>query len=274
MSLRQIIVLATCIAAGPNFNEMAQAAGKLWFGCSIDTGANAYQDETYMNIFNQGSIFGQTTPGNTMKWQFTEPENGQFDFREGQKTIDLAQKSDKNVRCHNLVWTEQLPDWVSGGNWTKDTLLKAMKTHIMKEINNYGSDCYSWDVVNKAVNYDGSYTDNIFLQTIGEDYVPYAFQYAHEAVQASGADIKLFYNDYQLSMPGDKVNTVVKKLIPAIQSAGDYIDGIGLESHHTTSYYPTADQLKSVMSPAPTPRARTRPRPTRPRPSITPSRPA
>ncbi|KAH8429831.1 uncharacterized protein LDX57_007502 [Aspergillus melleus] len=95
----------------------------------------------------------------------------------------------------------------------------------MREIHHYGGDRYSWDVAKEAVNYDGSYTDNIFLQTIGDDYVTYAFQYAHEAVQASDANIKLFYNDYQLSLPGEKVNTVMNKLILGIEYRG-------LQGHH------------------------------------------
>ncbi|KAH8429832.1 uncharacterized protein LDX57_007503 [Aspergillus melleus] len=49
-----------------------------------------------MRFFNQGSIFGQTIPSNTMKWQFTEPENGQSDFSEGEKKIDLAKQSSKS----------------------------------------------------------------------------------------------------------------------------------------------------------------------------------
>ncbi|GJP94014.1 CAZyme family GH10 [Aspergillus niger] len=263
MSLRQTLaVLAILLTAGsavptsssttetsstfPHLNELAQAKGKLWFGSSIDTTSDSVDDETYMSIFNKYEIFGQTTPGNTMKWQYTEPENGEFDFSLGEETVTLAKKSDKKIRCHNLVWTSQLPSWVSDGSWTKETLLEVMKTHITKEITYYGSNCYSWDVVNEAIEYDGSYTDNVFLDVIGEDYVTYAFQYARETVNSLGADIKLFYNDYTISRPGTKV-TAVLDMIAKIQSAGDYIDGIGMESHHTDTYYPTVTELTTVM---------------------------
>ncbi|PYI11075.1 glycoside hydrolase family 10 protein [Aspergillus sclerotiicarbonarius CBS 121057] len=266
MSLHQTLtILTTLLAAGsavptpspttetsstfPHLNALAQAKGKLWFGSSIDTTSSSVQDPTYMSIFNTASIFGQTTPGNTMKWDYTEPENGVFDFALGEETITLAKQSDKKVRCHNLVWTSQLPTWVSEASWTKESLLEVMKAHITKEITHYGSDCYSWDVVNEAINYDGSYTDNVFLNVIGEDYVTYAFQYAREAIATLGAsaDIKLFYNDYTISRPGSKV-TAVLDLISKIQAAGDYIDGIGLESHHTDTYYPSVSDLSTVMN--------------------------
>ncbi|PYH88274.1 glycoside hydrolase family 10 protein [Aspergillus ellipticus CBS 707.79] len=241
MSLRKTLaVLATLIATGtaiptpsqtetsssfPHLNELAQAKGKLWFGSSIDTTSDSVKDDTYISIFNQSAIFGQTTPGNTMKWDYTEPQNGVFDFTLGDETIALAKQTGKKVRCHHLVWT-------------KETLLGAMKTHITKEITHYGSNCYSRDVVNEAINYDGSYTDNI----------TYAFQYAREAVQALNADIKLFYNDYQISQPGTKVTSVLNNIITNVQSAGDYIDGIGMESHHSDTFYPTVKELNTVMS--------------------------
>ena len=37
---------------------------------------------------------------------------------------------------------------------------------------------------------------NVFYDTIGSDYVEYAFLYARNTVEALGADIRLFYNDY------------------------------------------------------------------------------
>ncbi|KAL3432259.1 putative endo-1,4-beta-xylanase [Aspergillus tetrazonus] len=235
-------------ATNPYFNTVAQAAGKLWFGSAIDTSNAEFSDTLYMSIFNDSRIFGQTTPGNTMKWSYTEPSKGVFAFDQGDVTIALADATGKRVRCHTLVWGSQLPSWVSSGSWTYDTLLAAMKNHIQTEITHFGSSCYSWDVVNEAINYDGTYTDNIFLQVIGENYVPLAFKYAYEAVQATGADIKLFYNDYQIERPGTKASTVINKVLRGVQAWNPlWIDGIGMESHHTTSYYPSVAEVTSVM---------------------------
>jgi len=83
--------------------------------------------------------------------EFTEPEQNTFTFSGGEETITLAKATDKKVRCHNLVWTAELPTWVSGGSWTNETLLAVMQTHITKEIEAYGDGCYSWDVVNEAL---------------------------------------------------------------------------------------------------------------------------
>ncbi|KXL47850.1 glycoside hydrolase family 10 protein [Acidomyces richmondensis BFW] len=198
-----------------------------------------------MAIFNNSDIFGQTTPGNSMKWEFTEPEQNTFTFSDGEETITLAKATDKKVRCHNLVWTAELPTWVSGGSWTNETLSAVMQTHITKEIEAYGDGCYSWDVVNEALSGSG-YTSNVFLDVIGEAYVPLAFQYAEAAVKNAGLSCKLVYNDFGIESPGEK-NAAAVAMIKKIQAQGIQIDGVGFESHFSTSYYPTTSDQMTAM---------------------------
>ncbi|KAI9692341.1 MAG: hypothetical protein M1822_006572 [Bathelium mastoideum] len=233
--------------SSPYPNTAAKAKGKLWFGSAIDTTTAEVSDTEYMTIFNNSDIFGQTTPGNTMKWEFTEPTQNDFTLSAGNETINLAKATGKLVRCHNLVWSSELPSWVTGGSWTNATLLAAMENHITTLIKSYGSDCYSWDVVNEALNSDGNFTSNVFLTNIGEAYVPLAYKYATAAVAATGADIKLFYNDYGIENPGTK-NTAAVNLVKTIKAYGATIDGVGFESHFSTSYYPTTTEQEQAMA--------------------------
>ncbi|KAJ5113297.1 hypothetical protein N7456_001831 [Penicillium angulare] len=233
--------------SAPYLNTLAQSAGKLWFGTAMDTTTREVSDSAYMTVFNDTQIFGQTTPGNTMKWEFTEPSQGVFTFSEGDETIALAKATGKKVRCHNLVWSSELPAWVTGGTWTNETLLAAMETHIKTEVEYYGDGCWSWDVVNEALDSDGGFTSNVFYETIGAAYVPLAFQYAYEAVQSLGADIKLFYNDYGIEYSGTK-HTAALALVQTIQGWNNaYIDGVGFESHYSTSWGASkASQLEGM----------------------------
>ncbi|OJJ50009.1 hypothetical protein ASPZODRAFT_57984 [Penicilliopsis zonata CBS 506.65] len=234
--------------SAPYLNSEAQAKGKLWFGTAVDTTSAEVDNSDYMTIFNDTNIFGQTTPGNTMKWMYTEPEQNVFTFAEGEETIALAEATGKKVRCHNLVWSEELPSWVTDGSWTNETLLAAMKTHITREIEYYGEGCYSWDVVNEALDSNGSFTENVFLEHIGEAYVPLAFQYAYEAVESFCGDIKLFYNDYSIEYAGDK-HTAAVALVQTIQNwDGAQIDGVGFESHFSTSFAPTQAEIEAAMA--------------------------
>lgn len=75
-----------------------------------------------------------------------------------------------------------------------------------------------------------------------------AFQYANAAVAALGADIKLVYNDYGVESPGTKTTAAVN-LVKTIQGwNGAHIDGVGFESHFSTSYFPTTANQMSAMS--------------------------
>jgi len=152
---------AAATATGNQFNLAATAKGKLWFGSEIDTSSAEVSNAAYMKIWNSSAVFGQTTPGNSMKWEFVEPEQNTFTFSQGMQTVNLAKATGKKVRCHNLVWSSELPSWVSNGQWTNATLLAAMKNHITKTIQGFGNDCYSWDVVNEALAESGTgYTSN------------------------------------------------------------------------------------------------------------------
>ena len=56
----------------------------------------------------------------TYKPQFfaTEPEQNVFNYTGGDVVLDIAEDHGKLVRCHNLIWSNQLSDWVTNGNWT------------------------------------------------------------------------------------------------------------------------------------------------------------
>ena len=82
---------------------------------------------------------------------YTEPQQNMFNFTGGDYVLNLAEKNGMRVRCHNLVWSSQISDWVTSGTWTAATLTAVMKNHIYNLVTHWGNRCYSWDVVNEAV---------------------------------------------------------------------------------------------------------------------------
>jgi len=194
-----------------------------------------------MTILNDTNIFGQLTPANYMKFMYTEPEQNVFNFTGGDVILDIAEKQGKRVRCHNLIWVSQLPDWVLNGVWTAESLTAVMKTHIQTLITHWGARCYSWDVINEALNSDGTFSSSIWYDTIGSEYFFLAYQFAEEAVKQTHADIKLFYNDYGIENPGNKA-TAAYNLVKELQARHIQIDGVGLESHFEVGATPSAAQ--------------------------------
>lgn len=158
--------------------------------------------------------------------------------------MDLAKHNKQAVRCHNLVWASQVSDWVLNGNWTKETLIPVMRNHIFKTVQHFGKRCHSWDVVNEAFNGDGTFSSSIWYDTIGEEYIYLAFQFAQQALAEIHAHkVKLYYNDYGIENPGPKVDAVLK-LAKELRRRRIRIDGVGLEAHFIVGSTPSLeDQL-------------------------------
>ena len=56
-----------------------------------------------------------------------------------------------NCTGHNCVWYNQLPSWVSSGNFNAATLTSIIQTHCSTLLTHYKGQAYAWDVVNGAI---------------------------------------------------------------------------------------------------------------------------
>lgn len=273
-------------SANYGLNDAAKAAGKLWFGTAADIpGTGEADDPYYMAEFNNTHDFGGATPANIMKvslfsnimcdhkekvrrrkkakreresllinvttkYEFTEPEQGVFNFTGGDYFLDVAEASGKIVRCHNLIWYNELPTWVTNPtvNWTNETLSAVLTNHVTNLVEHFGDRCYSWDVVNEALSDSpaGAWQDNIWYDTIGPEYFFLAFEAATKAVRKNHLKVKLYYNDYNIESAGDK-STAAQGLVSQLQERGIQIDGVGLESHFIAGETPSQSEQEANM---------------------------
>lgn len=236
------LALVAATGANAQLNQLAVAAGLKYFGSATDNGE--LTDTAYTAILNDATEFGQITPGNAQKWDTIEPQQGTFSYTKGDVIADLAKTNSQLLRCHTLVWYNQLPSWVSSGSWTNETLIDVLENHITNEVEHYKGQCYAWDVVNEAIsdNGDGSFRDNVFYKTIGEAYLPIAFN----AAAAADPDAKLYYNDYSIEFSGAKA-TAALAIVDLIQNAGAKIDGVGMQGHFIVGSTPSATDLAGVL---------------------------
>lgn len=56
--------------------------------------------------------FNMATAEYEMKWAPTEPEQGNYTYEKGDRILDFAVKNKMRMRGHNLVWHQDVPEWV------------------------------------------------------------------------------------------------------------------------------------------------------------------
>jgi endo-1,4-beta-xylanase len=177
-----------------------------------------------------GREFSSVTPENVMKWGFVEKVRGQLDFSQADELVRFARAHGQRVRGHTLVWTDQLPAWLTSGSFTPAQLGQLLHQHITDEVTHFRGEIAEWDVVNEAVNDDGTLRNTMWLRALGPGYIADAFEWAHEA--DPGAE--LFYNDFGIEGLGPK-SDAVRKLLGQLRAQRVPITGVGLQSHLSLS---------------------------------------
>nr|AGG68962.1 XynA [Humicola insolens] len=221
---------------------LAKKAGLKYFGAATDTPGQreraGLEDKypEYDRIMWHSPEFGSTTPTNGQKWLFVEPERGVFNFTEGDVVASKARQHGKLLRCHALVWHSQLAPWVEETEWTPEELRKVIVDHITAVAGHYKGQCYAWDVVNEALNEDGTYRESVFYKVLGEEYIKLAFETAAKVDPKA----KLYYNDYNLEWPSAKTEGA-KRIVKLLKDAKIPIHGVGLQAHLIAEQHPTLD---------------------------------
>lgn len=200
----------------------------LRIGTAVDTSALA-ADAPYRA--RAASEFTSVTPENVMKWEVVEPQRGRYDWSEADKLVDFARANGQLVRGHTLLWHNQLPAWLTTGDFSADELRAILRKHITDEARHFKGRIWQWDVVNEAFNDDGTLRDSIWLRKLGPGYIADAFRWAHEADPKAG----LFINDYNIEGVNAK-STALLKLVERLREQHVPIDGVGIQGHLSVQY--------------------------------------
>ncbi|MGH9378106.1 MAG: endo-1,4-beta-xylanase [Terriglobia bacterium] len=225
-------LLASLLVAGIcSAQSLRQEAEKI--GLLVGTAVNPrlFSNPAYSGTL--GREFNMIEPENQMKWAAIEPSQGQFNFGPGDEVVAFAKAHQMKVRGHNLLWAIYNPSWLKQGHFTPEELRQIMKRHIQTEVRHYRGKVFAWDVVNEAIDKDGSVKQSVWydqpgigLAGKGTEYVAQAFRWAHE----TDPKALLFYNDYDaegLNAKSDAIYAMVKDF----KQRGVPIDGVGLQMH-------------------------------------------
>ena len=217
---------------------------KFLMGVALNVNQSSGVDTSSIKLVKQH--FNSIVAENCMKCEVIHPEEDRYDFTLADQFVSFGEKNGMAVIGHCLIWHSQLAPWFcvdeKGNNVTPEVLKQRMKDHITTIVTRYKGRIKGWDVVNEAILEDGSYRKSKFYEILGEEFIPLAFQYAHEA----DPDAELYYNDYAMNMPGKREGVV--KLVSSLKEKGIRIDAVGMQGHMGMDYPDINEFEQSIVA--------------------------
>lgn len=208
-----------------------------YIGAALDTNQIKETDPMVTDLI--AKEFNSITAENCMKSMYVHPEKGKFDFKMSDQFVAFGEKNKMLIHGHTLIWHSQLAPWMAQ---IKDsvTMAEAMTNHISTIVEKYKGRINSWDVVNEALNEDGTLRKTVFLDTYGKNYLSFAFKLAAKADPKTD----LYYNDYNLCNAKKRKGAV--ELVKNLQKNGAKIDGVGEQAHWNLTS-PSLDEIEKTI---------------------------
>jgi len=189
--------------------------------------------------------FNSITPENALKWGLIHPQLDTYTFDLADHYVAFGEENHMLIVGHCLIWHNQIPDNVfrdkHGHLVKRKVLLQRMHDHIQTVVGRYKGRIKSWDVVNEALNDDGTLRPSLWLKIIGPEYIVKAFQYAHEA----DPQAELTYNDYSLENEPKRNGALA--LLKVLKAEGVPITSVGLQGHDSL-IWPTLEQQDATIA--------------------------
>lgn len=184
--------------------------------------------------------YSQLEPETEMKFGPIHPEPGKYNYGDADKLVAFAEAHAMKVRGHNLVWHQQLPDWITdpATPWTPATLSHTLQDHIANVVGHYRGKVYAWDVVNEPFNDNGTMRSTVWYDKPGIGYAGQGTKSIEQALlwaHAADPGAKLFVNDYGADALGAKSDALYR-MARDFRKRGVPLTGIGLEMHIDTGF--------------------------------------
>jgi endo-1,4-beta-xylanase len=224
--------LAILLLAGALTNAQTPALkdvfkGSFLIGAALNPAQFTGQDARTAALIK--AQFNTITPENVLKWERVHPQPGSYSFELPDRYVAFGEKNHMFIVGHTLLWHNQTPAWVfqddKGNPADQETLLKRLQDHIQTVVGRYKGRINGWDVVNEALEEDGTLRQSPWLKIIGEDYLAKAFQFAHEA----DPQAELYYNDYNIENEAKLKGAL--ELLRKLQAQGVPVTGVGIQGH-------------------------------------------
>ena len=185
--------------------------------------------------------FNTVTPENDLKWSRINPARDTFKWDVADAYVKFGEKHDLWTIGHCLVWYLALPDYIK--NETDPVTVRAIvEEHIQTVAGRYAGRIDGWDVLNEALEEDGTMRDWSIPRGLGDNWVSEVFKLA----KAADPDAELYYNDYNLYKPSKRAGAV--RMLKKALANGAPIDGIGMQCHYALDQPELAEIEASIKA--------------------------
>ncbi len=236
----------------------------------LGTCVNAYniqrQDvqEFIKKNFNSITCENEMKPSDICVQNQSSGDNIAISLQKADPILKFCEKNGIGLRGHTFVWYSQTPEWIfkenmqgnSGSFVSPERMNKRLESMIKNTFaalkTNYPNlKIYSYDVCNELFKNDGGgfrgdggEYSNWWTCYHDDSFVINAFKYARKYAPEG---CKLYMNDYNeyFVKKRDDLYNMAKKIL----AEGDYIDGIGMQSHmHAADFGKTGSATQSTDS--------------------------
>ncbi|KAG7943426.1 hypothetical protein I3843_15G038100 [Carya illinoinensis] len=178
-------------------------------------------NEDFVEFFAKN--FNWAVFGNELKWYWTEPQQGNFNYKDADEMLDLCKKQNIETRGHCIFWEVEgvVQSWIRSLN--NNDLMKAVQNRLTGLLSRYQGKFRHYDVNNEMLH--GSF----YQDRLGKEIRANMFKTAHQLDPSA----LLFVNDYHVedgcdtrSCPDRYIQHVID-----LQEQGAPVGGIGIQGH-------------------------------------------
>ncbi|XP_056173096.1 endo-1,4-beta-xylanase 1-like isoform X4 [Syzygium oleosum] len=178
-------------------------------------------NEDFVDFFVKN--FNWAVFGNELKWYWTEPQRGNFNYRDADEMLDLCMSHGIETRGHCIFWEVEsmVQSWVRSLN--NNDLMSAVQNRLNGLLSRYKGKFNHYDVNNEMLH--GSF----FQGRLGKDIRANMFKTAHQLDPSA----TLFVNDYHVEDgcdPKSCPESYIEQILD-LQEQGAPVGGIGIQGH-------------------------------------------
>ncbi|KAK9109049.1 hypothetical protein Sjap_017109 [Stephania japonica] len=178
-------------------------------------------NEDFVDFFVKN--FNYAVFGNELKWYWTEPQQGNLNYKDADDLLDLCKSHNIDARGHCIFWEVEatVQSWIRSLN--KNDLMTAVQNRLTSLLTRYKGKFKHYDVNNEMLH--GSF----YQDRLGKDIRSYMFKTANQLDPSA----TLFVNDYHVEDGCDTRSSPERYIehILDLQSQGAPVGGIGIQGH-------------------------------------------